>query len=272
MPLVLVPRRDPTGPLSVELDGVVPDRVARLSAAEVARLPVRADGRPRPLGDLFDISGAGGDGTLECRGDFSRVHRVGAGMASGRILVAGPVGRHSGERMTGGALVVEGDAGDWLAAEMSGGSVRVAGSAGDNLAGALPGSDAGLRGGVVIVTGAAGDLAAARMRRGLVAIGGGCGTAAGFEMRGGLLTLAGAIGPQPGLAMRRGTILALITTPAPPMTFARGSCWSPPLVPLVLRRLARAGFAPASTAAPGPWRHWHGDLLAGGRGELFHPE
>lgn len=270
MPLVLVPRPDPAGPLSIELDGVVPDRVAGLTAADIARLPVRADARERPLGDLFDVAGDAGDGVIECRGDFSRVHRVGAAMRSGWLVVAGPVGRHAGERMTGGTLVVEGDAGDWLAAEMSGGTIRVAGSAGDNLAGALPGSDAGLRGGVVLVAGGAGDLAAARMRRGLVAIGGGCGTAAGFEMRAGTLVVAGGFGPQPGLGMRRGTILALGAAPALPVTFARGAAWSPPLLPLLLRRLTRAGFAPARTAITGPWRQWHGDLLTGGRGELFH--
>lgn len=272
MPLVLAPRPDPRGPLSIELDGVVPDRVAGLSAVEVARLPIRADGRPRTIGDCFEVSGAGGDGVIECRGDFSRVHRVAAGMASGRIVVAGPVGRHAAERMTGGTFVVEGDAGDWLAAEMSGGAVRVAGSAGANLAGALAGADAGLRGGVVIVAGNAGDLAGARMRRGLLAIGGASGAATGFEMRGGLLAVAGAMGPQPGLGMRRGTLLVLGAGPTPPVTFARGARWSPPLLPLLLRRLDRAGFTPARTAPHGPWRQWHGDLLAGGRGELFHPE
>lgn len=272
MPLVLVPRRDSARPLSIELEGVVPDRVTGHTPAEVARLTIRADGHERPLGELFDVSGDGDDGTIECRGDFSRVHRVGARMASGRIVVAGPVGRHAGERMTGGRLVVEGAAGDWLAAEMSGGSVRVAGSVGDNLAGGLPGSDAGMRGGIVIVAGDAGHLVAARMRRGLVAIGGSCGSAAGFEMRAGTLVVAGGIGPQPGLGMRRGTLLALGAAPTPPVTFARGVAWSPPLLPLLLRRLERAGFAQAGTVSAGPWRQWHGDLLAGGRGELFLPD
>lgn len=272
MPLVIAPRPDPAGPLSIELDALAPDRVAGLSAADVARLPIRADCRAARLGDLFDVAGSAGDGTIECRGDFSRVHRLGAGMAGGRIVVAGPVGRHAGEHMTGGTLDVAGDAGDWLAAEMAGGAVRVAGSAGDHLAGARAGVEAGLRGGVVLVGGDVGDLAAARMRRGLVAIGGGCGAAAGFEMRAGTVVIAGPLGPQPGLGMRRGTIVALGPAPVPPATFARGARWSPPLLALVLRRLDRAGFAPARAASGGPWRQWHGDPLAGGRGELFHPE
>jgi len=272
MPLVLVPRSHPGAPLTIELDAIVPDRVVGLSAAEVARLPIRADCRARPLGDVFDVSGSAGDGTIECRGDFSRIHRVGAGMARGRILVTGSVGRHAGERMTGGVLEVAGDAGDWLAAEMSGGLVRVGGSAGDNVAGGLPGSNVGLQGGVVLVNESVGDLAAARMRRGLVAIGGSCGMALGFEMRAGTVVVAGTVGPQPGLGMRRGTIVALAAGPTPPVTFVRGSSWEPPLVPLLLQRLGHAGFVPRPGAPAGPWRQWHGDLLAGGRGELFHPD
>jgi hypothetical protein len=27
-----------------------------------------------------------------------------------------------------------------------------------------------------------------------------------------------------------------------------------------------------AVAPAGPWRHWHGDLLAGGRGEVWCPE
>ena len=58
--------------------------------------------------------------------------------------------------------------------------------------------------------------------------------------------------------------------PTPPATFARGVAWSPPLPPLLLRRLARAGFTTGRAAPAGPWLQWHGDLLAGGRGELLH--
>lgn len=269
MPLVLAPLAGPAAPLSIELEGIVPDRLAGLDAEAIARLPVRADGRERNLGGLFAVSGDARDGRIECRGDFSRVHFVAAGMRCGRIDVHGAVGRHAGRGMAGGTLVVAGDAGDWLAADMSGGEVLVGGAAGDNAAAALPGSRWGMRGGVVVVGGRAGHLAGARMRRGILAIGGDCGEAAAFEMRAGTVLVAGRLGRHPGAGMCRGSLVALGAAPAPPPTFVRGALWQPSFLPLLLRRLAAAGFRPAAAVEAGPWRQWHGDSLAGGRGELL---
>jgi formylmethanofuran dehydrogenase subunit C len=270
MPLVLAPLAGPARPLSIDLDGIVPDRLAGLDAAAIGRLPVRADGRDHELGGLFAVSGDASDGRIECRGDFSRVHGVSAGMRAGRVEVLGPVGRHAGRGMAGGTLAVAGDAGDWLAAELSGGEVIVAGAAGDNVAAALPGSRQGMRGGLVVVGGSVGHLAGGRMRRGILAIGGDCGAAAAFEMRAGTVVVAGRIGPQPGLGMSRGSLVALGTVPELPPTFSPGAVWQPPFLAVLLRRLARAGF-PAGQSVVGPWRQWHGDSLAGGRGEILAP-
>jgi formylmethanofuran dehydrogenase subunit C len=273
MPLVLALRsagRD--RPLAIDLDGILPEVLALLSADAALRLPIHADGRPALLGDHFTITGSCDDAALECRGDFSRVHRIGARMRSGTIRASGSVGRHTGAGMEGGRLDVTGDAGDWLAAEMSGGEIHVLGHAGDNTAAALPGSTVGMRGGLVVVHGSAGAGTAARMRRGIVAIGGDCGPAAGFEMLAGTLVIGGSIGPQPGLAMRRGSVIAVTARPDVPATFRRGASWRPAFLPLLLRRLHAAGYAPAGAAlAGGPWRQWHGDPLAGGRGEILHP-
>jgi formylmethanofuran dehydrogenase subunit C len=262
------------GPLSIELEGVVPDRLVDLRAAAVARLPVLADGRPWPLGDLFTIQGDGADGRIECVGDFSRVHRIGAGMQRGAIAVRGSVGRHAGEAMSGGTLTIAGDAGDWLAAGMRGGEVLVDGNAGDNAAAALPGDDFGVRGGIIAINGDAGCLAGARMRRGLLGIGGSCGEAAAFEMRAGTVLVAGRMGRRAGMGMRRGSLIALSASPEVPPTFSRGAAWSPSVLPLLAGRLARAGFR-ATAGRPadafgGVWQQWHGDLLTGGRGEIFH--
>lgn len=271
MPLVLTPRPVATPPLAIDLAGILPHRVAALSLHEIACLPARADGRGCDLGDLFAIAGDPTDQVIECHGDFSRVHRIAAGMTSGHLRVIGDAGRHAGEGMTGGRLDVEGDAGDWLACELAGGDVRVAGSAGDNVAAALPGSVVGMRGGRVIVAGRAGHLVGARLRRGVVAVGGGCGTGAGFEMRAGTVVVHGTVGLQPGLGMRRGSVIALNDRLSPPATFRRGAIWRPAFLHLLLRSLAAAGFAPAGRIGPGNWRQWHGDALAGGRGELLHP-
>lgn len=271
MPLVLTLRDVGRPPLAIDLDGIVPDRLASRTPADIARLTIHADGRPAELGSMFDLSGDPGDATIECRGDFSRVHRVAAGMAAGTIRVAGPVGRHAAESMSGGRLEVAGDAGDWLAAEMSGGEVHVAGNAGDNVAGALAGSPCGMRGGLVVVGGDAGSLVGARLRRGIVAIAGNCGAAPGFEMRAGTIVIGGRVGGHPGLGMRRGSIVCLAETPALPATFLPGATWTPVFLPLLLRRLVRAGYGPASAPLPAAWRQWHGDLLTGSRGELLAP-
>jgi len=273
MPLVLAPRlHGLAAPRAIDLGGIVPDRVAGLGLAEVAALPVVADGRPCRIGDLFDVAGDTADATIECRGDFARVHFVAAGMQSGAMRVTGHVGRHAGEGMSGGRLEVGGDAGDWLAAQISGGHVFVKGDAGHNVAAALPGAPLGGRGGMVIVGGSTGDLAAARLRRGVVAVAGDCGAGAGFEMRAGTLAVAGRLGPHPGLGMRRGSVLCLTDRPAPAATFRRGTTWRPTYLPLLFHWLRESGFRPADAALAVPaWRQWHGDGLTGGRGELLHP-
>lgn len=273
MPLVFTPATDPAagGPLAIDLAGIAPDRLVGLSLDAVRRLPVRADERPAELGDLFTVTGDTVAAVLECRGDFSNVHRVAAGMAGGTVRVTGSVGRRAAEGMTGGRLDLAGDAGDGLAAEMAGGEVHVAGNAGDNLAGPLPGSEHGMRGGLVIVAGDVGRVAAQRMRRGIVAVGGSCGEAAAFELRAGTLLVAGAVGLHAGMAMRRGSFVSLVAQPAIPATFQRGRLWAPTFLGLLLARLRQAGFCPA-LPLPGRFRQWHGDLLAGGRGEILHPE
>jgi formylmethanofuran dehydrogenase subunit C len=268
MPLVLVPLAGPAAPLSIDLAGIVPDRLAGLDRAAIGGLTVRADARERPLGSLFSLSGDARDGRIECRGDFSRVHGVAAGMRAGRVDVHGPVGRHAGRGLTGGTLAVTGDAGDWLAADMAGGEVLVCGAAGDGVAAALPGNRRGMRDGLVVVRGSVGHLAGARMRRGILAIGGDCGDAPAFEMRAGTVLVAGRIGRHAAAGMCRGSLVTLGEPPVLPPTFVAGAVWQPAFLPLLLRRLAAAGFQPPRPAV-GPWRQWHGDRLTGGRGEVL---
>jgi formylmethanofuran dehydrogenase subunit C len=273
MPLVLTPR-PAAAPLAIDFTGVLPERLAAFDAAEIGRLGVLADGAVHPLGELFLVSGSAADGAIECVGDFSRVHRIAAALTAGLITVRGHAGRHAAEGMSGGRLVVGGDAGDWLAAGLTGGEVVVEGNAGDNVAAALPGDEVGMTGGVVVVNGGAGCLAGGRMRRGLLGIGGNCGPGAAFELRAGTVLVAGSMGPRPGLGMRRGSLIAAGSPPEIPGSFRPGACWTPGVLPLLWGRLVRAGFrppqAPAPAALAGVWQQWHGDVLCGGRGEIFH--
>ncbi|MFM7033823.1 MAG: formylmethanofuran dehydrogenase subunit C [Planctomycetia bacterium] len=278
MPLVLDRVADrftrvPGIPLSIDLRGITPDRGAARPVADIARIPVEADGDRCRLGDVCDVHGSTDDGRIECRGDFSRVHWIGAGMQWGEMFVEGDAGRHAGEAMTGGRLSIGGDAGDWAGAELGGGTVHVGGDAGDNLAGGLPGSEHGMRGGMVIVEGRAGALVGARMRRGIVAVGGGCGPAAAFELRAGTVFVIGRIAPHAGLGMRRGSLVAASSAPDIPPLFSRGALWLPPFLPFLAAGLRRAGFASIGRiddAFGRPWQQWHGDPLAGGRGEILH--
>ena len=74
MPLVLTPRTAADrGPLSIDLEGLTPARVAPLALTAINRLVIRADGRPCELGSLFGVAGDPADAVIECRGDFSRV-------------------------------------------------------------------------------------------------------------------------------------------------------------------------------------------------------
>lgn len=267
--------RPPWG--SVSVAGILLEHLAAATTAKIEQLPINRDGRPARLADCFTVSGSAADGVLHCRGDFSRVHFLGAGLSRGVIQVDGNIGRHAGQGMTGGKLVVGGNAGDWLACGMAGGSVQVGGDVGDNAAAALPGERRGLTGGSVTIAGSAGSLAGSRMRRGLLAIGGDCGEAAGFEMLAGTVVVAGRPGRLVGLGMRRGSVVLLdppgaaaLTDWLPP-TFRRGAVWRPAFLPLLLRRLAAAGFAETVASATGPWQQWHGDSLCGCRGEILVP-
>lgn len=278
MPLVLdrsAGRLAPSGsvPLAIDFSGITPDRLAGRSAGEIARLPIVADERPCLIGDVCAVQGTADDGRIECRGDFSRVHWLAAGMQWGEVVVSGAVGRHAGEGMTGGRLRIGGDAGDWLAAELAGGTVHVMGDAGDNTAGALPGSQHGMRGGMVLVEGHVGSLAGARMRRGILAVGSGCGPAAAFELRAGTVFVIGKLGPQAGLGMRRGSLIAATTRPEIPPLFRRGALWLPTFLPLLAASLRRAGWQTVRSLGDAfgqPWQQWHGDPLAGGRGEILY--
>jgi formylmethanofuran dehydrogenase subunit C len=241
MALLLTTRDDVIGCCcrGVDLAGIIPERLAGLSAGDVAQLPIRADKREQPLGEFFAVQGRCEDGRVVLQGELGRVHRVAAGMTAGDMLVDGDTGRHAGEAMTGGRLTVKGSAGDWLAC------------------------------GTVLIDGSAGRFVGSRMRRGIVAVGGDCGEAAGFELRAGTVVVGGQLGPRAGAAMQRGSIVTFGPPPVLWPGFARGSVWQPTFLPILLAWLAHQGWKTPVDRENGPWQHWHGDLTTGCRGELF---
>ena len=91
MPLLLTVRTNsldnelPYRSLSVQ--GLLPEFTATQSLTDIKQLPVLCDNQPARLCDFFRVDGNPEDEQIECFGDFSRVHFLGAGMQSGTIVV-----------------------------------------------------------------------------------------------------------------------------------------------------------------------------------------
>lgn len=267
MALRLKTRSMASAPLEVE--GVVPDRVAGMSVAEIGELLVHHGNRKGQLSDFFEVEGDASDGVMHWVGDLRGVHWLGAGMRSGEIVVEGSVGRHLGSEMEGGTIRVHGDAGDWVGAEMTGGSIRVQGNAGHLVGSAYRGSARGMSGGQILVDGSAGNEIGHTMRRGLIAVGGDSGDLAGFNMLAGTIILGGDTGIRHGAGMRRGTLAFLGKPPEMLPTFRLACRFQPEAMTLVLGQLAKEDFPLTSECLDAEYDLYNGDLLEGGRGEVL---
>ncbi len=240
------------------------------SLDELRRFELTVGNQPKQVSEVFEVSGKlTVDSRWRFEGDLSSVHHLGEGMTGGEVVVAGNIGRHCGARMTGGQITVEGDAGDWLGAEMRAGTITLQGSAGDNVGAAYRGDKLGMKGGTIIIHGDAGDELGQSMRRGLILVAGRCGGLAGYRMRAGTIAVLGDCGPRPGLDMLRGTLgLFGPGRPALPCSFRPACRLTPPVLPLLRRQAAEAGGG-CFQAIPAEVTLYNGDLLRGGRGEVF---
>lgn len=263
----------PAERIPIDLAGVTPETLAALSLDEVRRTSVMHGNRLAELGELFTISGDGRDLAWRLEGDFGAVHGIGTGMAGGKIVAEGPIGRHAGAGMSGGRIEVRGDAGDWLGAEMRGGAIRVRADAGDFVGSAYAGSPRGMSGGEILVDGNAGREIGFRMRRGLIAVAGDAGEFVGLRTLAGTILVFGACGPRPGASLRRGTI-GLFGAEQPTLlpTFRLACTGRLPMLGLVERRLRGESFAPDRLLVLSqPVALHHGDFLELGRGEILVP-
>jgi formylmethanofuran dehydrogenase subunit C len=250
-------------PIPLEVDGILPERVANLSALEVAKLPVLHGNRTEPLGEHFYVSDSARlvTGTdIQFAGDTRNVHGIGRGMTGGFVYVENDVGRHAGAGMSGGKMIVDSGAGDWLGAELKGGTIEVRHSAGNYVGAAYRGSRKGMTGGGIRVRGGVGHEAGLLMRRGLIVVEGSTGEFAGASMIAGTLVVQGVVGRRAGAGMKRGTLLALggVEEVSPGFRF---SCeGEPAFVRMLLNSLGME---------VGAMKCYRGDVLTGGRGELF---
>jgi formylmethanofuran dehydrogenase subunit C len=246
--LTLTMRTEP--PARVLAPGLVPERLRALNAAAVAGLELRCGGDRIVVGDLFEVSGAGSEEEgLVLDGDLRRFDEIGAGMASGEI-------------------VVRGDVGAWAGAEMSGGVFRIFGDVGARLGAALPGARVGMSGGEIVVTGDAGEEAGAGMRRGLIAAGGQTGAGAGLRMLAGTVIALGGIGAEAGLGNKRGSLVSGRPVELLP-AYAFATRFHPPALGLQLHRVRELGLNVDDALLRGTWSRWSGDRTALTRGEIL---
>jgi formylmethanofuran dehydrogenase subunit C len=255
----------PAVPLEAEV--LSPARLAGLSERDVVKLGVIHGNQRAELGEFFRVTGSG-DGELRLSGDLSRIKQVGAGMATGRLVVEGSVGMHLGAGMTGGEIIVEGNAGDWVGPEMAGGRIVIKGNAGHMVGSATRGSAVGMRGGEILVFGSAGNEVGAGMRRGFIAVAGECGDFAGVNMLAGTVVALGAIGWRAGAGLRRGTIVAMHPVEMLP-TFTYSCSYRPPFLRLVLLHLQRLGLPVSPAMLESPYQRWCGDAVELNRGEIL---
>jgi formylmethanofuran dehydrogenase subunit C len=255
--------------LPLEVEGITPDAVRHLTLADIEKLPVFHGNRQSSLAEFFSVSGDPSDGVMGWEGDLGGVHWLGAGMRSGEVRIAGNAGRHVGSEMSGGTIRIDGDAGDWVGAQMRGGLIHVAGRAGHLVGAAYRGSARGMTGGTILVRQQAGHEVGLLMRRGLIAIGGNSGDLVGCNMLAGTILIFGSGGVRPGAGMRRGTIGFLGDPPPLLPSFQRGCRMRPEFLTLVLRHLHDRGMPWDGDEPRVELDLFHGDLLAGGRGEVW---
>src|SRR5437879_4079310 len=166
MPIFLKVKQPPASPAApIDASSLCPDRLAGLARREIERLPIVVGSSGVPLGELFRVSGDGGE-ALEVEGDLSSFACVGASMSLGRLVVRGAVGPRAAARMRGGTFLVEGPAGDHAGEGMTGGLLRIRGDAGDHLAAPVPGAPHGMNRGAILIDGSAGRMARSEERRG----------------------------------------------------------------------------------------------------------
>jgi formylmethanofuran dehydrogenase subunit C len=265
MALILRLRTQP--PARLAAGALTPEGVDGLAASEVAALTLRCGRETLTVGDVFDVTGEGGQ-HVALAGDLHRVDGIGAGMSRGRLLVEGPCGDHLGARMSGGEIAVRGDVGAWAGGEMSGGLLRIWGGAGARLGGAYPGARAGMTGGEIMVVGDAGEEAGAGMRRGLVVVSGRTGSGAGLRMLAGTVIALRGIGAEAGLGNRRGSLVSgAAVDPLPGYAFA--TRFRPPALRLQLRRARALSLRVDDALVNGTWARWSGDRTELGRGEIL---
>ena len=253
----------------LNIAGLTPSKLAKLSSSEFARLKIGMGKASINVGDAFDVSGTAGD-TITIEGTGAPLDFAGAGLDGGTLRINGDVGPYAGRKMSGGTLEISGNAGNYLGSGMSGGTIHVKGSGGDNLGGVLSGDRFGMAGGTIVVGGNIGVRAGDKMRRGTVIVKGKTGDGAGTRMMGGTIWAEGGFGPAPGFMMRRGSLIGPSVERLLP-TFADCGVHDLLIVRILARHLKQALGPLAPPPMPFNVRKIAGDMAIIGKGEILLP-
>jgi formylmethanofuran dehydrogenase subunit C len=252
----------------VDLTGVVPDALEKLSEREIADLPVWVGRRKAALGDVCTVRGERSC-DLHIEGQLTAVNGIGAGMHRGRVTVAGDPGRDVGRGMGGGLLEVDGSVGDGAGIALSGGRIKITGRAGDHLGGALPGAARGMTGGEIITGGSVGRGAGASARRGLIVVGGDAGAGVAHAMIAGTVLVVGRVTGAVGQWNKRGSVVALAGATIP-ATYRYACTYRPVYLRVLLAYLRRShGVTVEDRFTTGRYARHCGDLSELGKGELL---
>ncbi len=277
--------------LPIDVDLVLPENVAQTSMAQIGDQLIWCGKNQQPLRDFFDISGSAVDDlTIEWRGcsdgqGLSRVNRIGQNMTTGTMLIRGDVGLHTGWRMQSGRIEVHGNADDYLGSEMVGGSIIVTGDTGNHAGSRFCGEKIGMNRGEIFIQGSAGHGLGQGMRRGTIVVGQQAGKLVGWNMLAGTIVCLQGCGPHPGAGMVRGSIVAAADLKSATTirqngwllpSFNRGATNTVPIFKTLKKWLAnstidsRPVFSVEQLALlDQAYQVFHGDRLAGGRGEVF---
>ena len=263
---VTLTAREIDGPLVVtQID---PAKIAELSEADIAALPVSRGGRHAALGDFFTVQGER-SARVRVVSSTRDIDGFGTGMTGGELEIEGDAGALVGAGMRGGVLRVRGSVGDDAGAAMAGGLLRIDGDAGARLGANTPGAAKGMAGGEIVVLGSAGPEAGARIRRGLIVVGGDAGRDAGRAMIAGSLVVLGSCGEGTGRGSKRGSLVACGTVQVP-ATYRYACTYQPPHVRMTLLYLVRRhGLVIDAAVIESQFRRYCGDAGDPGKGEIL---
>jgi formylmethanofuran dehydrogenase subunit C len=272
--IVLTPKKSSMIPVEAEI--ISPNILAGKTMDEIKKLNLHVGNTKQALSKWFNIEGnvakTPSEQQITIAGNVPHVKYIGTKMTTGKIVVKGDVGMHTGAQMSGGEILIKGNVDDWAGAEMKGGFLKIKGDSGHLLGAAYRGSNDGMMGGCIHVIGNVGTEAASFMRRGMIVIEGNTGPFMGVHMNGGEIIIFGQTGRRVGAQAKGngGFIACLGGMESMLPTYRYETTYEPMFMKLYLLQLKnKLGIDKAAKYYKTPMKRYRGDLAIGGNAEIF---